>query len=220
MAVRLPVIVSQAEARDSRAADIEQSLVAELIMSGGLDATLVAPLRRIQPESTDLLCLKGFSHDLALLSWMTLDEARQAWQNLGLDGDWVALQPESDDAQPAIRQASRRIYYLQLQPHSNPRSLCDRLRARLEAMRVKTVTLQMPKARISDKALPTIPNAASPMPGVPRSKSSQPATDASDEAAPVSTPQPSVPARSGQSTAEPQWDQLDQLVDDLDALDL
>ncbi len=45
MAPRLAVVVSQSPTRDTRTADIEESIVAELIMVGGLDATLIGTAR-------------------------------------------------------------------------------------------------------------------------------------------------------------------------------
>jgi hypothetical protein len=205
MAVRLPVIVSQAEARDRRSADIEESLVAELIMSGGLDATLVGPLRRIALDSTDLICLRGFSHDLALLSWMTIDEVELAWQALGMTGAFIDMQPVAERPATPARQQSRRIYYLQLRSDSDPKILCATLRAKLEDMRIKPVSIQLLKPIGSGAAKPparvdVAPTAASILP----------------------TPSNAVPAEHSDQSPnnEPQWDQLDQLVDDLDALNL
>ena len=86
MAPRLAVVVSQAPMRDARTADIEESIVAELIMVGGLDATLVGPLERIQPDSTDRLCLGGFTQDLALLSLDVRGGSGEMLERLGAIG--------------------------------------------------------------------------------------------------------------------------------------
>ena len=59
MAARLTVIVSQSARREGRLVDIEETLVTELMMSPGMDATLVGPLENIRPDSTDYLCLNG-----------------------------------------------------------------------------------------------------------------------------------------------------------------
>ncbi len=207
MPSRLAVIISQASSRDHRAAEIEEALVGELMMTSGLDANLVGPLQRIQPESTDLLCLSGFTQDIALLSWLPLDEAQNAWRDLQLPGTLIEYSPSSPSPflKVAIPDAGRRIAYLQLNPDSSPVKICQLLKAKLQDMQVKTVSL-----------LPLVPPPR-PLPVNPMQPS----------VASILLPKTSSPATGPSSypvadeiTEEAEWEKLDQLVDDLDALDL
>lgn len=211
MAPRLAVVVSQAPMRDSRIADIEESIVAELIMVGGLDATLVGPLERILPDSTDLLCLSGFTQDIALLSWMPTDEAARHWAGLELSGTVVPMSLDGSAAVPVSHIAGRRIFYIQLTAQSIPTQICKQLKSRLELLRVQPVSLQlkMPSPMKS-------PPAAIPTPGL-----TQPLEQLS--AIPM-LPTPASTAVTKVATdgdaSDSQWKNLDQLVDELDLLDL
>jgi len=195
--------------RDARVADIEESIVAELIMVGGLDATLVGPLERILPDSTDLLCLSGFTQDLALLSWMPTDHAARLWADLKLTGTVVPMSLDGSAAVPSSQIAGRRVFYIQLTGQSVPTQVCKQLKARLEFLRVQPVSLQL--------------KMMSPMKNLPVAKptvatgSQQPL----EQAAPIpqaTTPAPKLSVVSASSDS--QWKNLDQLVDELDLLDL
>jgi hypothetical protein len=214
MAPRLAVVVSQAPMRDARVADIEESIVAELIMVGGLDATLVGPLERILPDSTDLLCLSGFTQDIALLSWMPTDEAARLWAGLELSGTVVPMSLDGSAAVPVSHLAGRRIFYIQLTAQSIPTQVCKQLKARLELLRVQPVSLQL-KMPSPMKSPPT----AVPTPGLP-----QPLPQPLEQV----TAMPVLPAPASTVTkvatdgdaSDSQWKNLDQLVDELDLLDL
>lgn len=240
MAPRLAVVVSQAPMRDARTADIEESIVAELIMVGGLDATLVGPLERIQPDSTDRLCLSGFTQDLALLSWMPADDAGRLWRELELTGTVVPLSLDGSAALSNGAVTGRRIFYIQLSADSFPKQVCKQLQSRLELMRVQPVSLQLNMSSPL-KALPTMGSATK--------GSSQPSNIVAAPHDPListrnsSIPTNSLPVVSGHGPdpainslgagasqlravagedagPEDEWKNLDRLVDDLDALDL
>jgi hypothetical protein len=222
MAIRLPVIITQSESRDQRASDIEESLVAELIMADGLDATLVGPLVRLLPDSTDMLCLKGFTHDLALLGWMPIEQADAWWRANGMTGVFVPLQgagatSASGKLTNGAPQLGRRIAYLQLEYTSDPGCICDSLRARLHDMRIKPIPIQLAMPKTGS------PTGVVPLPVVP-SSSATPAVKRNQrttvENTIVASATPSVGKASSQAADDDEWPQLDRLVDDLDALDL
>jgi hypothetical protein len=196
--------------RDVRVADIEESIVAELIMVGGLDATLVGPLQRILPDSTDLLCLSGFTQDLALLSWMPTDEAAKNWAELKLAGTVVSMSLDGSAALPSSQIVGRRVFYIQLTPQSVPTQVCKQLRARLELLRIQPVSLQL-----SSKSPMTSPPLAKPT----TAKDSQVQSIEEVARRPLITPAAPMSTSSG-STSDSQWKNLDQLVDELDLLDL
>lgn len=238
MAPRLAVVVSQAPMRDARTADIEESIVAELIMVGGLDATLVGPLERIQPDSTDRLCLSGFTQDLALLSWMPAEEAARWWQELELSGTVVPLSLDGSAGFGQGSVAGRRVFYIQLTADSIPSQVCKQLKSRLDLMRVQPVSLQL-SMKSPSKALPiaTPSNAATsnaatavmpPASGLPSSGAlptaslqtgSPQATEDASGLVSAGVGRAIIAANEGLA-ADDEWKNLDQLVDDLDELDL
>jgi len=210
MAPRLAVVVSQAPHRDARTADIEESIVAELIMVGGLDATLVGPLQRILPDSTDLLCLSGFTQDLALLSWMPTDEAARLWEQLQLTGTVVPMSLDGSAASPALMTKGRRVLYIQLTPQSVPSQVCKQLKSRLELLRIQPVSLQL-NLQSPKKTLPV----ASPPPTMgPKAEPSDKA-----ESSPLNPSAEHLSSKVVESQ-DSEWKNLDQLVDQLDLLDL
>ena len=225
MAPRLAVVVSQAPMRDARTADIEESIVAELIMVGGLDATLVGPLERIQPDSTDRLCLGGFTQDLALLSWMSAAEAVKCWSDLGLSGSIIPMSLDGSAPSNGATNGSvhgQRVFYIQLTNASVPSQVCKQLRSRLDLMRVQPVSLQL-SLKSPTKSNPATASQGTQMPIVPPSNVSAPT--AKPSVSPAITPvQPfdlNAKVQSNSSDdSDAEWKNLDSLVDELDALDL
>jgi len=228
--------------RDARTADIEESIVAELIMVGGLDATLVGPLERIQPDSTDRLCLSGFTQDLALLSWMSVEDAARWWQELDLTGIVVPLSLDGSAGLGNGSAVGRRIFYIQLSADSIPTQVCKQLKSRLDLLRVQPVSLQLnmksPVKSLPGAASGMVPSTGS-LPVISKPTVSLPTVSLPTSTLPASTlPANSVQATDGASkpvsagasklratadevlTSEDEWQNLDQLVDDLDELDL
>ncbi len=230
MAPRLAVVVSQAPMRDARTADIEESIVAELIMVGGLDATLVGPLERIQPDSTDRLCLSGFTQDLALLSWMSAEDAARWWQALELSGTVVSMSLDGSAGLVNGAVPGRRVFYIQLTADTIPTQVCRQLKSRLDLMRVQPVSLQM-SMQSPVKSLPVA--AAVPPTGTLSTSSFTAGVNAtvppltssvqSGDAASKSVNAGAAKVRAAvneQLASNDEWKNLDQLVDDLDELDL
>jgi hypothetical protein len=216
MAPRLAVVVSQAPMRDARVADIEESIVAELIMVSGLDATLVGPLERILPDSTDLLCLSGFTQDIALLSWIPTDDAAKRWAELDLNGTVVPMSLDGSAAIPVAHIPGRRVFYIQLTAQSVPTQVCKQLKSRLELLRVQPVSLQlkMPSPMKSPAVKPTTEQLQPPAQVTPTPTISTPSLDNAG----VTTAAGKLLTDS--SSSDSQWKNLDQLVDELDLLDL
>jgi hypothetical protein len=199
--------------RDARVADIEESIVAELIMVGGLDATLVGPLERILLDSTDLLCLSGFKQDLALLSWMPTDEAARLWAKLKLAGSVVPMSLDGSVAVPSTQVVGRRVFYIQLTAQSVPTQVCQQLKARLELLRVQPVSLQLNMKSPLKKLQVAKPTVAA-----------DPQVQPLDHNSRTLLPTPLATAAQKLSivgnSSDSQWKNLDQLVDELDLLDL
>jgi hypothetical protein len=227
VASRLTVIISQSAAGQSHYTEIEEALLPELMMTAGLDATLVGSLERVQPDSTDYLCLTGFAQSIALVSPLPVEEVARHWKRLDLPGHVLSVGE-------VHRSSERRVYYLPLE--LGVLSIIEQLKQLLADRNVRTVGLALPLAfKAGEAAITVQPRAAGPIPAKP--------TTLEDSSA-GANPAVSIEALSSQavdSKAEPverrgavlrgvpvvqpesydvEWPNLDQLVDDFDALDL
>ena len=203
MAARLTVIISQSSIRHSQASDAEERLLTELMMTTGLDATLIGSLDNVQVDSTDYLCLSSYpSQKLAIVSSLGFEEVAEQWSRLQLGGQVVRV--------GQVGQATgRRVYYFALS--SNIEVTLAELRQLLSDQAVKTVEVIMPLGKVAR------PASAAPLPS-PAPVSQRPATEQTLPTAPI--PSPSIAQRNTQPDSEEQWPDLDRLVDDFDALDL
>lgn len=205
MAARLTVVISQSSIRHSQATDAEERLLSELMVTPGLDATLIGSLDNVQIDSTDYLCLSGFaSQRLALISALSLEEVAEHWARLQLVGQVV-------QAGQAGSTAGRRIYYFSLS--SNIESTLAQLRQLHSDQSVKTVDVLLPLGKIGQPVASSRDSEVTPI----RSQPSPPAR--------TTLPAATIPAHAvvqGQpgEESEQQWPDLDRLVDDFDALDL
>lgn len=239
MASRLTVIVSQTSVRDGRSVDLEETLVAELMMTPGLDATLIGPIETIQVDSTDFLCLSTFNHNFGFVSW--LDEATVAshWNRLGLTG--TVARPGSLSTDQAAHLPKPRVYHFQIQATGPSRggpsekgpseTILNQIQQLQRERAVKTVGIGLgtpPAKRPSGNAPPAKPksNASLPISALPHVAAANVQINAPAPAV-SPTKQPNEQPNN-QSTKQPvaadddddeQWQQLDQLVDDLDAFD-
>ncbi len=219
VAARLTVVISQSSIRHSQATDAEEQLLGELMMTAGLDATLIGSLDNVQIDSTDYLCLSGFaSQRLALVSALSLEEVAEQWRRLQLGGQVVRV-GEAGSA------TGRRIYYFALS--SNVESTLAELRQLLSDQSVKTVDVLMPLGKTAQPAasshdsgsMPSGSQTPLPVHQPPLKKlSNRPASEPALPAA--SIPVHSTAQGDSGDESEEQWPDLDRLVDDFDALDL
>jgi hypothetical protein len=210
VAPRLTVIVSQSATRDGRSVDTEETLVAELMMTPGLDATLIGALEKVSTDSTDFLCLSSFQHNFAFISW--LDEATVAaqWERLGLAG--TVARPGASNG----HHRKPRIYYLPLTHATTVADILAQLEQLQRERSVKTVGIQLgPTASPSRAASSSLAASAGGLPVIQPSQ-------------PTRTPAASLPPPASHSSAHPlsddededeEWEELDRLVDDLDAFE-
>ncbi len=207
MATRLTVVISQAAVRSSSAADAEESLLTALMMTSGLDATLVGSLDSIHLDSTDYLCLSGFTQSLAIVSALNFDAVAEHWQRLRLPGEVTQLGS-------AANVASRRVYYFPID--RGTQTIVDQLQQLLIDRSVQTVNVMLPgrTPSVATQILANSQNVVVPHSSTPRFAptpeldSSRPNRALADSFV-DSTPIP-----------ESEWMDLDQLIDDFDTLDL
>ncbi|RMF41421.1 MAG: hypothetical protein D6753_09625 [Planctomycetota bacterium] len=236
MPIRLTVVIAQASARDQVASQLEESLAAELMMARGLDPVMVAALERIEPGSTDHLCLTGLGGPAVVLGWCDAAQAARHWQRLGLSGHLV----ERDGT---ARSGQRRVHYMEMRPGMQVTEVLRYVQDLLESYRTPVVPLQLNTGRAAEG------NAAGwgpePISGSPISRDagggrrdaierhpggtsgtpagSQPAAPSQRASEPAGIEPQGRPApadaveEQGGSDEEPEWEHLDRLVDDLDA---
>lgn len=213
LAARLTVVVSQTANRSPSMTDLEETLVAELIMTPGMDATMVGPLERIQPEDTDFLCVSSFNYSFVLLSWLYTEVVAAHWERLGLGGDVVALENEES---VSGSDAAKKILHWQMTETSQVAKIVAELKELLDARQTKVVPLSIS---------PVATNAKSKDPAEQPTSSSLRATGNNSEAVEESSlaarpVQQLAEAESEANVSDSQAQSLDQLVDDFDALDL
>jgi NAD-dependent dihydropyrimidine dehydrogenase PreA subunit len=98
MAKRLTVVLSQGQSLNPAKRKLEEDIVAQLVMAGGVDVTVVPHLYDLAPDGTGMLCLSGIGGDLAVLSWLYPRAAHWTLDRNGIRGQFGATLLNSSDA--------------------------------------------------------------------------------------------------------------------------
>lgn len=204
MAVRLSVIYSSPRGGTAAQQSLEGDLVAQLIGEPGIDLNIIGPLERLPEEATDRLLLEGISGDFAFLGWQSPEKTSQVLTDLQMPGmrgahrlDPAAAELARDTAaQPAS--IGRRWYLVDLSQWDCEQIVAG-LRGILASRRVSTVTLgggveKSPAASVSQKKV-------------------------TNEAAAPAVVFPPVEVSDNSRSVREGADDLDALMDDLDAWD-
>jgi len=250
MAPRLSIVISQAPSQDGAIADFEQTLVTALMFEPGMDPMLIGHIEGVELGTTDHLCLEGIRGDFVLLGWMPAQTAYTQLARLGIYArlgklpTLLQLQPPETahfptpaandsssvtNSLPTEEQFKRRLYFVDLRAHSarQPELILQGLKDLLQDRQTKTIALQVAPKRTSTTNTTVAATDASPLaapvtstPAKPNP--SQPA--ATDPLEPNLIPS-RVQAHSSITPApsednDPQWQQLDKLMDDFDSLEI
>jgi len=218
MAVRIPVVVSQSARRDGRSVELEESLITQLMLAPGLDATIVASLETIQFDSTDHLCLQDSGQEMILAGWLPLESAASAWARLQLGGRLCSFERSGPVHLSTGAAPDRRIRYLQLTLQTRVDEVIQQLEQILASRRVHTVSIQL------QSQPPQNPKNVSPGPN-PHQTAKPESLPPADS---VLVGDSAIRKHDSSSSLSPaavdsksnDWENLDKLVDDLDALDL
>jgi NAD-dependent dihydropyrimidine dehydrogenase PreA subunit len=138
MAKRIAVVVSQGQSANPARRQLEEDIVAGLLMEPGIDVVVIPHLYDLKPDGTGILALKGIMGNMIVLSWLyergarwTLDRADIRGKE-GLTTIKSADDDEDDDADDAEESAevdgkvrvidsrdvpNRKIYCLDLRVH-------------------------------------------------------------------------------------------------------
>jgi hypothetical protein len=250
MAPRLSIVISQAPSQDGAIADFEQALVTALMFEPGMDPMLIGHIEGVETGTTDHLCLEGIRGDFVLLGWMPAQTAYTQLARLGIYarlGNLPSIlqnhSPETapfptppandfsslSNSLPIEEQCKRRLYFVDLRAHTprQPELILQGLKDLLQDRQTKTITLQVASKRTSSsnttaaapKPSPLITPVSSP-PALPASSQPSPADHSESNRIPSRVEAHSSVTPASPDDNDPQWQQLDKLMDDFDSLEI
>jgi Pyruvate/2-oxoacid:ferredoxin oxidoreductase delta subunit len=165
MAKRTTVVISQGQSQNPAKRDLEETLVAELLMEPGLEVIVIPHLYDIKADGTGVLALKGISGPVVVLSWLYERAARWILDRHGVHGKegLSLLKPpeDTDEDDEELRQAKadaaagdeksrvidqrtvpdRRIYCLDLRLHNSAAPFIREVKRIAEENRTQVVEL-------------------------------------------------------------------------------
>jgi NAD-dependent dihydropyrimidine dehydrogenase PreA subunit len=99
MAKRLTVVLSQGQSQNPAKRDLEESIVAALIMEQGIDVVVVPHLYDLSADSTGMLALTSVSGHMVVLTWLFERAARWTLDRSGVRGQagLTTLKSAADD---------------------------------------------------------------------------------------------------------------------------
>jgi NAD-dependent dihydropyrimidine dehydrogenase PreA subunit len=100
MAKRISVVVSQGQSKNPVKRDLEEGIVAGLLMEQGIDVTIVPHLYDLKPDSTGILALQGIGTDIILFSWLYPRAAHWLLDQNDVRGHFAESQLKADDEEP------------------------------------------------------------------------------------------------------------------------
>lgn len=159
MAKRIAVVVSQGQSNNPAKRELEENLVAGLLMERGIDVTLVPHLYDLSPEGTGMLALQNVAGDLIVCAWLFPRAARWTLDRHGVRGQegvtlLRAAGEEDEDDEEAESQADdkprvietrdapkRKIYCLDLRAHHSAQPYIDEIKRIAAEAATQTVSL-------------------------------------------------------------------------------
>lgn len=142
MAKRIAVVISQGQSNNPVKRDLEEEIVAALMMEPGIDVTVIPHLYDLKPDGTGMVALSGIAGNIILLSWLYERAARWVLDRNGIcghvgesliqhdDEEDDSAEPE-DDKDRVIQQReipNRKIYCLDLQVETSPQPYVDEVK--------------------------------------------------------------------------------------------
>lgn len=146
---RIAVVVSQGQSANPAKRQLEEDIVAGLLMEPGIDVVVIPHLYDLKPDGTGLLALQGIKGNMIVLSWLYDRGARWTLDRFGICGreglttikaadddeeenDEESSETESADAKQRVidsRQVpDRRIYCIDLRVHAAAQPYIDEVK--------------------------------------------------------------------------------------------
>ncbi len=85
-APRLTVVVSQGQSHHPAKRKLEEAIVGSLLGHRGIEVTVVPHLYDLAPEGTGMLCLRGITGPMVVLSWLYPRAAHWILNRMGIQG--------------------------------------------------------------------------------------------------------------------------------------
>src|SRR6266550_371395 len=83
---RIAVVVSQGQSANPAKRQLEEDIVAGLLMEPGIDLVVIPHLYDLKPDGTGLLALRGIMGNMIVLSWLYERGARWTLDRSGIRG--------------------------------------------------------------------------------------------------------------------------------------
>ncbi len=150
MAQRISVVLSQGQSNNPVKRQLEETIVAELIMTSGIDMLVIPHLYDLSPDSSAMLALQGLSGNFVLLSWLypraahwTLDRhdirgrlgetaLKSAWDERKKKWETQTKEYRPDPGTPRVIDdrplPERTIYHLDLRMEDNAQVYLDEVK--------------------------------------------------------------------------------------------
>jgi ferredoxin len=160
MAHRLTVILSQGQSQHPAKRELEENLVAALLMERGIDVVVIPHLYDLQADGTGVLALQGVSGHLVVASWLFERATRWTLDRHGVRGqvgvslltseedeedeDDVERAEELDAKDRVIDQRElpkRKIYCLDLRVHNNAAPYLEEIKRIYNELNTQVVDL-------------------------------------------------------------------------------
>ena len=100
MAKRIAVVISQGQSANPAKRQLEEDIVAGLLMEPGIDVVVIPHLYDLTPDGTGLLALNGIMGNMMVLSWLYERGARWTLDRFGIRGreGLTTIKMADDDA--------------------------------------------------------------------------------------------------------------------------
>src|SRR2546423_6864037 len=86
MPKRIAVVVSQGQSANPAKRQLEEDIVAGLLMEPGIDVVIIPHLYDLSPDGTGMLALRGIMGNMIILSWLYERGARWTLDRFGIRG--------------------------------------------------------------------------------------------------------------------------------------
>ena len=163
MAKRIAVVLSQGQSNNPAKRNLEETIVAELIMEDGIDVMVIPHLYDLTPDSSALIALQNLSSDFILLAWLypraahwTLDRHdirgrlgetafKSAWDERKKKWEKKTKEYRTDESVPRVVDerppSNRTIYHLDLRMEDNPQVYVDEVKRIVAEQSTEVVSL-------------------------------------------------------------------------------
>lgn len=156
---RLTVVLSQGQSQNPAKRDLEESIVAALLMERGIDAVVIPHLYDLQADGTGVLALQGIGGHMVVLSWLFERATRWTLDRHGIRGQEgkSLLKAEEDDEDDEQQEPAppddkervidqrdlpkRKIYCLDLRANNRPQVFVDEIKRIYDELNTKVVSL-------------------------------------------------------------------------------